>query len=171
MNHVNAFELEVGTSGSAGKKRRFSIESNIQYTFDSAEELVQDTKELSAILKHHIEHQRPRLTVLDDYYLGENTTISAANRRKEDDKADHRAKHNYAKYVSNFMQGFFVGAPVSVRHKDKSTQEKINEINETIEDAALNADIVLDLSIYGRAYELIHRNHLDQIKVYLSSPL
>jgi SPP1 family phage portal protein len=171
MNHVNNFELGESTSGKTGRKRRFSKEANIQYTFESAEWLVQDTRELSAMLKHHIEHQRPRLTVLDDYYLGENTTISAANRRKEDDKADHRAKHNYAKYVSNFMQGFFVGVPVSVRHKDTSTQEKINAINETIEDAALNADIVLDLSIYGRAYELIHRNQQDQTKVYLSSPL
>jgi SPP1 family phage portal protein len=171
MAHVNDFEYgeDVGVSGKS--KRRFSKEANIQYTFDSAEELIKDTSELSAILKHHIEHQRPRLNVLDDYYIGENTTISVANRRKEDDKADHRAKHNYAKYVSNFMQGFLAGVPIAVQHKDKSTQEKIDDINETIEHAALNADIVLDLSIYGRAYELLHRNKKDQNMVYLSSPL
>jgi SPP1 family phage portal protein len=171
MAYVNDFEYgeDVGVSGK--RKRRFSKEANIQYTFDSAEELIKDSSELSAILKHHIEHQRPRLDVLDDYYIGENTTISAANRRKEEDKADHRAKHNYAKYVSNFMQGFLVGVPIGVQHKDKSTQEKIDDINETIEHAALNADIVLDLSIYGRAYELAHRNQQDQTKVYLSSPL
>jgi SPP1 family phage portal protein len=171
MAYVNDFEYgeDVGVSGK--RKRRFSKEANIQYTFDSAEELIKDSSELSAMLKHHIEHQRPRLNVLDDYYIGENTTISAANRRKEEDKADHRAKHNYAKYVSNFMQGFLVGVPIAVQHKDKSTQEKIDDINETIEHAALNADIVLDLSIYGRAYELAHRNQQDQTKVYLSSPL
>jgi SPP1 family phage portal protein len=171
MAHVNDFEYGEDVARSGKMKRRFSKEANIQYTFDSADELIKDSSELSAILKHHIEHQRPRLNVLDDYYLGENTTISAANRRKEEDKADHRAKHNYAKYVSNFMQGFLVGIPIAVQHKDKTTQEKVDDINETIEDAALNADIVLDLSIYGRAYELAHRNQHDQTKVYLSSPL
>jgi SPP1 family phage portal protein len=171
MAHVNDFEFGEDTAGSTGKKRRFSKEANIQYTFESDEELIKDSSELSSILKHHIENQRPRLNVLDDYYIGENTTISAANRRKEEDKADHRAKHNYAKYVSNFMQGFLVGVPIAVHHKDKTTQEKIDDINETIEHAALNADIVLDLSIYGRAFELIHRNQQDQTKVYLSSPL
>ncbi|MGF2617742.1 phage portal protein [Rossellomorea vietnamensis] len=171
MAYANEFEHGEDVSVSGKPKRRFSKEANIQYTFDSAEGLIKDTSELSAILKHHIEHQRPRLDVLDDYYVGENTTISAANRRKEDDKADHRAKHNYAKYVSNFMQGFLVGVPIAVQHKDKTTQEKIDDINETIEHAALNADIVLDLSIYGRAYELLHRNQQDQNMVYLSSPL
>jgi SPP1 family phage portal protein len=171
MSYVNDFEYGEDVGGSSKSKRRFSKEANIQYTFDSADELIKESSELSAILKHHIEHQRPRLNVLDDYYIGENTTISAANRRKEEDKADHRAKHNYAKYVSNFMQGFLVGVPIAVQHKDKSAQDKIDDINETIEDAALNADIVLDLSIYGRAYELAHRNQQDQTKVYLSSPL
>ncbi|MDQ0158815.1 phage portal protein [Alkalibacillus salilacus] len=166
-----ANEFEHGLDGNSGIKRRFSKYANIQYTHDSAEELVKNTDDLSEMIKHHVEHQRPRLDVLDDYYKGDNTAISVLQRRKEDDKADHRARHNYAKYVSNFMQGFLVGVPIAMSHKDESTQAKIKQINETIEDAALNADLILDLSIYGRAYELLHRNHDDEVKVYLSSPL
>ncbi|MBU8567575.1 phage portal protein [Virgibacillus pantothenticus] len=166
-----ANEFEHGLNSGSNIKRRFSKEANIQYTHDSADDLVQNTEILSEIIKHHAEHQRPRLDILDDYYKGDNTTISELKRRKEDDKADHRAKHNYAKYVSNFMQGFLVGVPIAVNHKDESAQEKLDQINEVIEAAALNADLILDLSIYGRAYELLHRNQQDQTQVYVSSPL
>lgn len=167
----NAREFEYGLNEISKTKRRFSKEANIQYTYESTEELLENPKDLSAMIKHHTEHQCPRLDVLDDYYQGENTTISVLKRRKEEDKADHRARHNYAKYVSNFMQGFLVGVPIAINHEDETTQEKIDKINEVIESSALNADLILDLSIYGRAYELLHRNREDETKVYLSSPL
>ncbi|WP_084600138.1 phage portal protein [Pontibacillus litoralis] len=166
---ANKFEKGLDTDNSP--KRRFSKEANIQYTYESTEELLNSTKDLSAMIAHHIEHQRPRLSELDDYYRGNNTAISSLKRRKEEDKADHRARHNYAKYVSNFMQGFLAGVPITVNHKNPETQEKINDVNKIIESDALNSDLILDLSIYGRAYELLHRNQFDETKVYLSSPL
>ncbi|WP_082234980.1 phage portal protein [Halobacillus massiliensis] len=167
----SAQDFEIALTSSPNTKRRFSKEANIQYTYESDRELLSNTKDLSAMIKHHIEHQRPRLDELDDYYKGENRGISVLKRRKEDDKADHRARHNYAKYVSNFMQGFLVGVPISLNHKDSNIEKKIEEVNEMIEAPALNADLILDLSIYGRAYELLHRNQKDETKVYLSSPL
>ncbi|MGP4061499.1 phage portal protein [Halobacillus sp. H74] len=166
-----AQDFERALNGVENTKRRFSPEANIQYTYESLEELLVNTKDLSAMIKHHIEHQQQRLNVLDDYYKGENTSISVLKRRKEDDKADHRARHNYAKYVSNFMQGFLVGVPISMNHTEDAAQKRIDEVNKTIESNALNADLILDLSIYGRAYELVHRNQNDETKVYLSSPL
>lgn len=168
---TRAQEFERALDGVENTKRRFSPEANIQYTYESLEELLNNPKDLSAMIKHHIEHQQPRLKVLDDYYKGDNTSISVMRRRKEEDKADHRARHNYAKYVSNFMQGFLVGVPIAMNHSDDAAQKRIDEVNETIESNALNADLILDLSIYGRAYELVHRNQNDETKVYLSSPL
>jgi len=168
MAQVNNFEKGYRANNT---KMRFSPEANIQYTVESEKDLMDDLDQLTEMLKHHEEHQRPRLDILDDYYAGENTAISTPNRRKEKDKADHRARHNFAGYVSDFMQGFFVGVPIAVEHTEKAAQGKIDEINETLEADALNADIVLDLSIYGRAYELLHRNQEDEVKSYLSSPL
>ncbi|WP_077301607.1 phage portal protein [Virgibacillus pantothenticus] len=169
MAHVNNFEKGLDTDNSP--KRRFSKEANMQYTYSSAEDLLNKLDDLSEMIKHHIEHQRPRLSVLEDYYKNDNTAISTLTRRKDTDKADYRARHAFAEYVSIFIQGFLVGIPISINHPDEATQEKIDQINEVIEDAALNADLILDLSIYGRAYELLHRNQQDQTKVHLSSPL
>ncbi len=169
MAQVNNFEH--GLDDGRQTKRRFSKEANIHYTYESTEDLVKNPDDLSEVIKHHVEHQRPRLNELDDYYEGENTSISVLQRRKEDDKADHRARHNYAGYVSDFMQGFFVGIPIAVSHQEDDVQEKVKEINTDLEADALNADIALDLSIYGRAYELLHRNQEDKVKSYLSSPL
>ncbi|WP_181350490.1 phage portal protein [Thalassobacillus sp. CUG 92003] len=169
MSATSDFERAI--NGTTNIKRRFSTEANIQYTYESLDELLNNTSDLSAMIKHHIEHQQPRLKELDDYYQGNNTTVSVMKRRKEDDKADHRARHNYAKYVSNFMQGFLVGVPIVMSHPDDAAQKRIDEVNKTIESDALNADLILDLSIYGRAYELVHRNQADQTMVYLSSPL
>ncbi|RWZ59883.1 phage portal protein [Halobacillus fulvus] len=169
MSEAKIFERAL--NGEENTKRRFSREANIQYTYESLDELMNNLKDLSAMIKHHIEHQRPRLNELDDYYEGENRAISVMNRRKDEDKADHRSRHNYAKYVSNFMQGFLVGVPISMTHTSETSQQKIEDVNEAIESNALNADLILDLSIYGRAYELVHRNRSDQTRVYLSSPL
>ncbi|ELK47190.1 phage portal protein [Halobacillus sp. BAB-2008] len=168
---ADARNFELNANEVSNTKRRFSKEANIQYTYESEEELLKNIKDLAAMLGHHVEHQRPRLDELDDYYAGNNSAISVLNRRKEDDKADHRSRHNFAKYVSNFMQGYLVGVPISMNHTEQNVEKKMSDVNQMIEADALNADLILDLSIYGRAYELLHRSQEDETKVYLSSPL
>lgn len=153
-------------------RRRFDKSANDMYMYDDAAKLPEDTEELLRMVNDHQHYQRPRLDELDDYYKGDNVAIlKPANRRKEPDHADHRATHNYARYVSQFIQGYLMGNGVTVQHENGRAQETLDELNEINEANALNSELVLDLSIYGRAYELLYRNENDEVRFVVLSPL
>lgn len=172
MDKVNEFETAADLSYSKLPFRpRFSDEAREHYTFSSADSLLEDMLNISEMIKHHQEHQRPRLDMLDDYYEGNNNGILRKNRRKEVHLADHRSPHNFAEYVSQFIQGYMVGVPIKVQHDDETVSDKLNELSDQTDADAHNSDLILDLSIYGRAYELIYRNMDDESHLALLSPL
>lgn len=164
-------EFETAQSNYPTSKRRFSKEANMQYTYPNVEDLLKNTGDLSGMIEHHIKQQRPRLDVLDDYYEGNNVEILRQKRRKEEHLADHRATHNFAEYVSQFIQGYMVGIPLKTVYPDDKINEQLKDINRDNDADEHNSDLVLDLSIYGRAYELLHRNKQDENKFFLLSPL
>jgi SPP1 family phage portal protein len=145
-------------------KQRFSNEANIHYRYSSADKLIANLEDLSDMVQHHMQYQRPRLQTLENYYKGNNETILQANRRKEEHLADHRATHNFAKYVSQFIQGYMVGIPLKTSHKEETINEKLRDINRINDADEHNSDLVLNQSIYGRAYELLYRNKRDEIR-------
>lgn len=162
MAKVN--EFETAHSNYSTSKRRFSDEANIHYTYPSAEELLDNIDDLGEMIQHHQQNQLPRLKTLENYYKGNNETILEAVRRKEEDMADHRATHNFAKYVSQFIQGYMVGVPLKTQHKDDDTDKKLKDLNRDNDADEHNSDLILDLSIYGRAYELLYRNQQDETR-------
>lgn len=166
MAKVNEFEAARYTYETA--KQRFSSEANTHYRYPSLEMLLNNIDELSKMIQHHKEHQVPRLVTLADYYKGNNHTILRANRRKEEHLADHRATHNFAKYISQFIQGYMMGVPLKTNYPDDEMSEKLKEINRENDADEHNSDLILDLSIYGRAYELLYRNQLDETRFTLS---
>src|SRR5699024_12496 len=145
-------------------KKRFSDESNIHYTYTSANDLINNIDVVRDMINHHLSYQVPRLKELEEYYKGNNVKILDGKRRKEDHVADHRATHNFAKYVSQFIQGYMVGVPLKTQHTDEKVDEQLREINRINDADEHNSDLVLDQSIYGRAYELLHRNKDDETR-------
>ena len=144
-------------------------EANIHYRYSSAENLLDNLGDLKAMIEHHMKKQVPRLKILNDYYIGRNTYIYNVVRRIDKEKADHRISHNFARYISQFIQGYLVGNPVKISHEDENITEAIEEINVMNDTDSQNADLVLDQSKYGRAYEFVMRNQEDEDRFYLSS--
>lgn len=171
MAKVNEFETATDVRA-PGFKKRFSDEANIQYTYSNAEELLKNLDDLGNMIKHHIEHQRPRLRILREYYKGNNESILVEKRRREDHLADNRATHNFAKYVSQFIQGYLMGVPLKTGYADDEDTEKlIRDINIANDADEHNSDLVLDLSIFGRAYELLYRDNEDNTRFIILDPL
>src|SRR5699024_1865520 len=135
---------------------RFSEESNIHYRISSSDALTDEV--LADFIQHHQDNQRPRLKVLEDYYKDNNTHVLRDERRKEKHIADHLATHGFAEYVSRFIQGYLVGIPIKTGYPDENVEEQIREINRMNDADEHNSELVLDQSIYGRAYELLYRN-------------
>lgn len=173
MDKVNEFEHDVDSGkivrGTYGV--HFTKEAREHYTHSDLSELLENPEQLSAMIRHHKEKQVPRLDALDDYYEGGNVGILQQNRRLEKHLADHRASHNFAEYVSQFIQGYMVGIPITVQHENEAANEQLNELNTAADTDAHNSDLILDLSIYGRAYELLYRTYDDEIRMALLSPL
>lgn len=112
----------------------------------------------------------PRLETLEDYYLARNTGILSGKRRLDDTKSDHRVVHNFAKYVSRFIVGYLTGNPITITHKDENTNAKLIELNDHNDADAVNSDLALNLSIYGRAYEIVYRDFEDKDTFKLLDP-
>lgn len=153
-------------------KKRFSDESNKQYLYASADGLLDNLDDLNEMVTNHEKHQASRLKELESYYLGDNATVLKKKRRREEHLADHRATHNFAKYVSQFIQGYMVGVPIKMQYEDddKATNEILTSINRINEADAHNSELILDLSIYGRAYELLFRSQDDEVKFVSLDP-
>ncbi|MDW4411608.1 phage portal protein [Staphylococcus saprophyticus] len=151
-------------------KKKFSALANADLLAENADEIVQDYTKLQRLVERHKIEQAPRLNMLEQYFLSDNTGILTGERRKDAEKADHRAVHNFAKYISQFIVGYLTGNPLTFSHDDEDTQKAIYELNDANDADAVNSDIALDLSIYGRAYEIVFRDENEQDRFLTLDP-
>lgn len=170
MTKVNEFETAQNTTARLSA-RRFSPEANMHYTYSSADTLLDNLNHLSDMIQHHQEKQLPRLKTLLEYYEAENTNVLRNRRRREDHLADNRAVHNFAEYVSGFIQGYLVGIPIKTVYPVDEIEDQIREINRINDADEHNSELVLDQSIFGRAYELLYRCQDDKVKFSVSDVL
>jgi len=170
LQKVSEFEHGVDSSSRISKVR-FSDQANIHYLYDDAEKLVDKPDILLGFIKHHHEKQVRRLNVLREYYLGNNVTMLTGKRRLEDHLADHRSTHNFAEYISDFIKGYMTGIPIKTSYGDGTVEDLevtsgISDLNVLNDADEHNAEMALNQSIYGRAYEMLHRNQADETRFY-----
>ncbi|WP_253345729.1 phage portal protein [Staphylococcus equorum] len=151
-------------------KTKFSPHANADLLTVNADEVVEDYTKLQNLVNTHKMEQATRLNMLEQYFLSDNTGILSGQRRKDAEKADHRAVHNFAKYISQFIVGYLTGNPLTFTHDDESTQQAIYDLNDANDADAVNSDIALDLSIYGRAYEIVFRDEDEQDRFLTLDP-
>lgn len=169
MAHVNNFERDLES-----KKRREAIyrrDAVEVYKYDgTARDLLNNIDDISDFITHHIEAQRPRLQMLDDYYQGLNYNVMRSNnRRREKHLADNRVAHDFASYIADFINGYCFGHAIQVQSEKEMTQNAINSLHDLNDIDSHNRSIGLDLSIFGRAYEYIIRNQDDEVRIYKSN--
>ncbi|HCU0809646.1 TPA: phage portal protein [Staphylococcus aureus] len=170
MLKVNEFETDTDLRGNINYL--FNDEANVVYTYDGTEsDLLQNVNEVSKYIEHHMDYQRPRLKVLSDYYEGKTKNLVELTRRKEEYMADNRVAHDYASYISDFINGYFLGNPIQYQDDDKDVLEAIEAFNDLNDVESHNRSLGLDLSIYGKAYELMIRNQDDETRLYKSDAM
>ena len=141
-------------------KTRFNPRSNDQIIM-----LTEDYESIDFASKNWIEQlkryinthklQVARLKELKRYYLGDNN-IKYRPDKTDEFAADNRISSDFAKYITIFEQGYMLGNPVKYMNEDKTLQELIDAFSEQTNEAYHNILIKTDLSIYGRAYELLN---------------
>lgn len=172
MDKVNEFEYgeDIKYSSRKNFQQLFGVESNRTYRAESAEELINDTDKLAALINHHNEKQCPRLAMLDNYIKAKNDNIyNDSSRRTEKEKADHRAAHNFAKIINVFDVGYNTGIPIKKTSEDDAINEIIAKYDDDNDVESLDSELWRDFKKYGRAYELQYRNKYDEDRSVISN--
>ena len=108
---------------------------------------------ITKLIERH-ERERQRYRLLHDYYMGDHRILSRRKRGKN--VANNRIMCNHAKYITDMTQSYLVGNPVTYAVSDEYDIEAIK--NEYLEQdmPSVDSEIVKNMSIYGKAYELIY---------------
>jgi SPP1 family phage portal protein len=111
-----------------------------------------------------ISEQLPRLKELKRYYLSDNN-IKYRETGRDKNRADNKISSDWAKYVTTFMQGYILGNPVVYDNEDEGLLEKINDFQKKNNEDYHNGLLEIDLSIYGRAFELAYSDEYSKPKL------
>lgn len=134
--------------------QRFSKTANDIFRIPSVDDL--DKATLISFVKKFESEQQPRLTTLQEYFL--NDTAINDREPRDSTRADNRLSHNFARYISTLIQGYILGKPITYNHENEDLLAQINEFNDKNNEQSHNALMELNLSIYGRAHEMVYQD-------------
>ena len=135
------------------------------FTMDAAEELTND--KLREFIDAHAKRIL-RYKLLENMYLGKHEILDLAE--KEMSKPDNRLVVNFAKYIVDTLNGYFVGNPIKTVHPDKDTADKMKLIAKRNSQNDNNAELSKMCSIYGHAYEIMYMDEQSETRVTYLSP-
>lgn len=178
VDHSTAFEYaETCRDRNAGRLyglTTYDKDAVLKYRASSIEDLLDDTRQLYTMIKHHHTRQVPRLDALEAYYLANNPVIMHGQRRTEEGKADHRARHAFAAIIADTLNVFSLGNPVKIEDATPTGDNAFMQIIDAFGRANAinehNLSIGLDQSVFGRAYEMLQRTEDDDDRIYRLDP-
>lgn len=117
---------------------------------DPAEEL--DQEKLQEFINKH-KSRLPRYERLLNLYKGDHDILR--QHEKELNKPDNRLVVNFAKYIVDTLNGYFMGNPVKTVHDNPDVADQMRRIAKRNSQNDNNAELSKMCSIYGHAYEFL----------------
>ena len=141
---------------------------DVLITMSDDEEL--NTSVLSELLGQHRQLINLRYKKLRDAYVGAYPIWKQAP--KAEYKPDNRIVVNFAKYLVDTMNGFFIGIPIGVKSTDDAINEYLNFLNKYNDQDDNNAELSKICSIYGKGYEVYYNDsETGQIGITYMNPI
>jgi len=110
-----------------------------------------------------------RYKKLQDAYNGNYDIFRQA--KKPSYKPDNRIAVNFAKYITDTMNGFFMGTPVKMWSDDERINEFVNFESFYNSQDDINAELSKISLIYGKAYEMYYIDEYGKICVTYLDPM
>lgn len=129
---------------------KFLIKEETMITFEQARKLYDN----------YCISNKLRLEKLLNYYDGKHSILYKPNR--SNGQAPSKIMNNYPKYISTMATGYFIGSPITYVYQAEQMKE-LEKIHRYNYESSHNAELALDMSIFGVAYELIY---LDEASKY-----
>ena len=103
-----------------------------------------------------------RLQKLYDYYKGK--TAICGRILADASKPNNKIVNPYASYITDTFTGYFLGEPITYTSKNEQLLARIDELYNYNDEAAENAELAKDASIFGVAYELLYTDENADIR-------
>lgn len=126
-------------------------------------------KLLAKYINKHKDLVKGRYKILQDYYIGEHDILNLP--KKEQWKPDNRIVVNFAKYIVDTMNGFFIGIPVKVTSDDTGINDYLEFIDQYNDQDDNNAELSKICSIFGKGYEMYYQDEKANIGITYLSPM
>lgn len=134
------------------------------------EEELTDAK-LGQFLQQHASESAFRYKRLIAAYMTDYSIFYAKD--KPDWKPDNRIAVNFAKYIVDTMNGFFIGHPIklSVDEGNEAVEKYVEFLDQYNDQDDNNAELSKICSIYGKGYEMYYVDPEGQIGITYLSPM
>lgn len=154
------------------KSHRFDTEANREYQipvsfFNTIRDNPMQLYDTAyKFIRHHVDHEVPRIKELIEYYEGE-TKIKSWPGSPNPDNAHNQVSTGFARYITNIRVGYFMGNDIQYKiaadeDNEQSVADKVEDLLAKYNDASstpyIDEMLKKDLSITGRAYDLVYVN-------------
>lgn len=126
-------------------------------------------KLLSKYINKHKALVNSRYKVLQDYYIGEHDILNLP--KKDSWKPDNRVVVNFAKYIVDTMNGFFIGIPIKVISEDEKVNKYLEFLDQYNDQDDNNAELSKICSIYGKGFEMYYQDEYANIGITYLTPM
>ena len=124
---------------------------------------------LGDLIKQHQKLVTDKYEPLKNLYEGDHKILHED--KKAQYKPDNRIVVNFAKYIVDTLNGFFIGIPIKTSHEDKKVQEYIELLDAYNDQDDNNAELSKLCDIYGHGYELLFTDEASQVGLTYVSPM
>lgn len=135
-------------------------------TLDASTEF--STKLIQQLISEHKEYIEA-YKELKDFYTGNHAILK--QKAKDKYKPDNRLVVNFAKYIVDTFNGYFIGNPVSMFHENKTVNDYIAYVDGYNDQADNNAELSKICSIYGHGFELLFNDENSEIGITYMTPI
>ncbi|HES3903049.1 TPA: phage portal protein [Streptococcus pyogenes] len=136
----------------------FIVPSDTEMTKDLLSELIQKHRSFN-----------PSYSAYKQLYEGDHAILQ--QKQKEQYKPDNRLVVNFAKYIVDTFNGYFIGVPVQTSHENKQVSNYLELLDGYNDQDDNNAELSKICSIYGHGYELVFNDENAEVGITYLTPL
>lgn len=126
-----------------------------------------DLEQLKEFIEKH-KSTHDKYFKLENMYKGDHDILRLPS--KEAFKPDNRLVVNYAKYIVDTLNGFFIGIPIKLNHESEEINNYLELVDKMNNQDDNNSELSKLCSIYGHAYEMLYVDEDGQIGITYIKP-